>query len=348
MAKITRKVLTRDGKGQIAVLEEQLAGPAKGQVQIEVKASVISPGTELGGVQRQRENPSDRPAQPFGYANAGIVIGQGKGCEDIALGTRVACMGGGYAEHASHANIPRNMAVPMPEGLSFDHAAFQTLDATALNAIRRAQLEFAEFLAVAGLGVVGQMACQLGRLSGCHVIGMDRLPMRLSVAKTAGLERPIHIDEEDAVEVSKTFTRGYGLDAGIIAHGGDGNPAFKTIYGMLKQAPDSHKMGRIVIVGGAKIESGFAASLGNIDVRSAARTGAGYHDEAWEHGANYPPVFVPWTTTRNLEECLILMANGGLQVEPMVTHRSPIDQAPAACEDLIQRPNEALGVVINP
>jgi threonine dehydrogenase-like Zn-dependent dehydrogenase len=348
MAEKARKVLTRDGKGQIAVVEGPLAEPAKGQVQIEVKASLISPGTELGGVKRSRENPSDRPARPFGYANSGVVIGQGEGCEDIPLGTRLACMGGGYAEHASHANIPRNMAVPMPGGLSFDHAAFVTLAATAMNAIRRAELQFAEFLAVAGLGVVGQMSCQLGRLSGCHVIGMDRLPMRLNVAKTAGLERPLNIDEEDAVEVSKTFTRGYGLDAGFIAHGGDGNPAFNTLYGMLKQAPDSHKMGRIVIVGGARIETGFAASRGNIDVRSAARTGAGYHDEVWEHGSDYPPVFVQWTTTRNLEECLILLDNGGLKAEPLITHRTPLDDAPDACEDLIQRPNEALGVVINP
>jgi len=348
MAEKLRRALTRDGKGVIAVVEEALAAPAKGQVQIEVKASLISPGTELGGMKRSRENPSDRPPRSFGYANTGVVIGQGKGCEDIPLGTRVACTGGGCAEHASHANIPRNMAVPMPEGLSFDHAAFLTLAATAMNAIRRAQLEFAEFLGVAGLGVVGQMSCQLGRLSGCHVIGMDKLPMRLKAAGDAGLERPLNIDEEDAVEVSKTFTRGYGLDAGIIAHGGDGNPAFNTLYGMLKQAPDSHKMGRIVIVGGAKIETGFAASRGNIDVRSAARTGAGYHDDAWEHGANYPPVFVQWTTRRNLEECLILIENGGLQVEPLITHRSPLDQAPEACEDLIQRPNESLGVVINP
>ena len=130
MAEKARKVLTRDGKGQIAVVEGPLAEPAKGQVQIEVKASLISPGTELGGVKRSRENPSDRPARPFGYANSGVVIGQGEGCEDIPLGTRLACMGGGYAEHASHANIPRNMAVPMPGGLSFDHAAFVTISTT--------------------------------------------------------------------------------------------------------------------------------------------------------------------------------------------------------------------------
>ena len=348
MADQIRKVLTLDGKGQVAVVEAPIAHPAPGQIQVEVKASLVSPGTELGRVKLHRVEPSDYPRSPFGYANAGVVVAQGVGCEDIAIGTRVACMGAGYAQHATIANIPRNLSVPMPDTLAYDHAVFLTLAATAMNAIRRAELQFAEFLGVAGLGLVGQLSCQLGRLSGCHVIGMDRLPGRLVAAEEAGLERALNIDDEDPIEASLGFTRGYGLDAGIIAFGGDGNSAFRTLFGMLKQSPDTHKMGRIVIVGAARINQGFAASLGNVDVRAASRTGAGYHDNAWEHGAEYPPVFVQWTTTRNLEECLILLDNGGLNVEPLITHRTPLDEAPEACDDLIERPNDALGVVFLP
>jgi threonine dehydrogenase-like Zn-dependent dehydrogenase len=117
---------------------------------------------------------------------------------------------------------------------------------------------------------------------------------------------------------------------------------------MIKKSPETHLMGRVVIVGGARIDHGFAAALGNLDVRSAARTGPGYHDEAWEHGADYPPVFIQWTTRRNLEECLVFMASGGLKVGPLITHRVVLDDAPVACEDLILRPNEALGVVLIP
>ena len=156
MSPRTRKILTRDGAGRLAVLEEPVAPLKPGQVLVDVETSLISPGTELGGVKRARENPSDRPPRTFGYANAGVVIEQGEGCEDIPLGTRVACMGGGYAEHASYACVPRNMAIPMPDGVTFDQAAFCTLAATSLNAIRRAELQLGEFLAVVGLGVVGR------------------------------------------------------------------------------------------------------------------------------------------------------------------------------------------------
>jgi len=137
------------------------------------------------------------------------------------------------------------------------------------------------------------------------------------------------------------------MDCGIIAFGGDATSAFQQIRAMLKTAPDTHKMGRIVIVGGASITHGFAAGLGNVDVISAARTGPGYHDEDYEHGADYPPVFVPWPTQRNLALSLRLMSEGKIQVNPLITDIIPIDQASEGCEKLIQTPNEALGVVFS-
>lgn len=343
-----RKVAAIDGRGNISVIEEPMAAPKPGQVQIEVRASMVSPGTELGGVKRRRENPSDAAPRPFGYSNSGVVIAQGAGCEDIPIGTRVACMGGGYAQHATHACVPRNMAVPIPDGVSDEDAASIHLVATALNAVRRGEFHLGEHIAVAGLGLVGQFTCQWARLSGCHVIGLDQLPMRLAVAGACGLHCGINISEEDPVAVSRAFTRGYAIDGGVIAFGGDGTPAFVTLTEMMKKAPDTHLMGRIVIVGGARIDHGFAAALGNLDVRSAARTGPGYHDEAWEHGADYPPVFMQWTTRRNMEECLRFMGSGHMQVSPLITHRVALEDAPEACEDLIQNPNAALGVVFLP
>ncbi len=343
-----RKVAAKDGTGRIVVIEEPIPQPRPGQVLVEVRASFVSPGTELGTVARIRENPGSAPPRPFGYSNSGVVIGQGEGCEDIPTGTRVACMGGGYALHATHACVPRNLAVPMPDAVHFEDASAIHLVATALNAVRRAELTLGEFVTVVGLGPVGQFSCQWARLAGCHTLALDRLPMRLSVAEKTGVSRSVNVGEEDPVEASRDFTRGYGMDAGIVAFGGDGTGAFKTLVAMMKRAPDTHQMGRITIVGGAKIEHVFASGLGNLDVRSAARTGPGYHDEAWEHGRDYPPVFMQWTTGRNLEECLEFMASGGLLVEPLITHRVDLSDAPEACEDLIQRPNKALGVVLLP
>src|SRR6185436_4917759 len=119
-------------------------------------------------------------------------------------------------------------------------------------------------------------------LAGAHVLGVDRFPLRRVAVDATGLvEATASPDDERLVETAHALSRGYGFDGGVIAFGGDGSPALKAVVSILKEAPDTHKMGRVVVVGGARIEHLFAAGLGNVDVRSSARPGAGYHDHDW-------------------------------------------------------------------
>ncbi len=343
---MNRKVVMMNEAGHIWTEEQETPAPKPGQLRIEVRASMVSPGTELGGVKRRRENPGSEARQrPFGYTNAGVVIGKEGDCDEFEIGDRVSGMGGGYALHATHACVPHNLCAKIPENVSDAEAASNHLAATALHAVQRGRIRIGENVVVAGLGIVGQFASQIAKAAGAYVIGIDRLSLRIKIAESAGIHRAINVSEADPVPIAAEFTNGYGMDCGIIAFGGDATSAFQQIRAMLKTAPDTHKVGRIVIVGGANITHGFAAGLGNVDVISAARTGPGYHDEAYEHGADYPPVFVPWPTQRNLELSLRLMAEGKIQVKPLITDILPIDRAAEGCEKLIQHPNEALGVI---
>jgi threonine dehydrogenase-like Zn-dependent dehydrogenase len=346
---VVRQVLAIDGRGEFMVVEEPVPALRPGQIRLRVRASLVSPGTELGGVPRRRAHPEpDAPPQPFGYANAGDVVAIGEGVTRFRVGDRVACMGGGYALHATEAVVPQNLAIPLPDALSYAQGSFAHLAATALHAVRRAAPEIGEHFLVVGLGLVGQLALQFARLAGTHVMAWDRLPLRLEIARQGGCDRPVNVTEEDPVAAAAAFSRGHGIDASILAFGGDGTEAFRQVVRAHKVAPDTHQMGRIVIVGGCTIQHQFAAALGNLDVRSAARTGPGYHDDPWEHGADYPSVFVPWNTQRNLEECLRFMEEGRIDVGPLITHQVPLGDAPAACDKLVTAPGEALGVVIEP
>ena len=47
---VTRRVLTIDGAGRIAVVEDELDDPGAGEILIRVGASMVSPGSELGRV----------------------------------------------------------------------------------------------------------------------------------------------------------------------------------------------------------------------------------------------------------------------------------------------------------
>ncbi len=339
-----------DGAGRITVEEQPIPELAPGQVLVEVRACCVSPGTELGKVPERRRSPDPQaPKRPFGYSNAGVVIAQGPGCEDIPLRTRVACMGGGYALHATHAAVPRNLSVVIPDGVSFEAAATNHLAATALHAVRRGEFTLGEHVAVMGLGIVGHFSAQLAGIAGAHVLGVDRFPLRRQAAAATGwVEQVVSPDEADFSALGREFSRGHGFDGGIIAFGGDGTPALVALAQLLKKAPDTHTMGRVVVVGGARIDHVFAAGLGNVDVRSSARPGPGYHDKEWEHGKDYPPVFVEWTTRRNIEECLRFMALGRLKTDPLITHRVPLQEAPALCDVLIDHPGDALGVILNP
>lgn len=341
-----RKAVTLDSNGTISTRELAIPELRDGQLLIEVRASMVSPGTEFQRIHEKRANPVENPdAQPIGYSNAGIVIDKRGDCDPFEVGDRVSAMGGGYALHATHACVPHKLCAKMPEHVSFEEAASNHLAATALHAVRRGRIVIGEHVVVMGLGPVGQLTCQLAQIAGARVMGVDRLPRRVSIAQEAGLDLAVNASETDPVAAADAFTHGQGMDCGVLAFGGEGTEAFEQIRAMLTTAPDTNKGGRIVNVGGAVVTHRYAAGLGNVDVISAARTGPGYHDEAYEHGADYPAVFVRWPTQRNLELVLRLMSEGKLKIKPLITDTIPIDRAADACERLIQSPDESVGVV---
>ena len=344
-----RKIAAIDGNGRGVCVESEVPELGPGEVLVRVVASLISPGTELGrvGVLRANPTPAVEP-RPFGYTNAGIVEKVGSAVEQFEVGEGVACMGGGYALHTDWACVPQNLCVSVPAGVSFEQAASVHLAATGLHAVRRIAPLYGENGVVYGLGLVGQFAAQFAQLSGCHIQGVDRFPLRQDIARRIGIEGIVDATDQDPLEQAELFTAGYGMDFGLIAFGGEASEAFETIYQSLKQAPDTHRMGRIVLVGGARVTHGFGSALGNVDVRSAARTGPGYHDEAYEQGRAYPGVFVDWPTQRNLAECLRALADGKLQVEALYTHEFALDEIDAAVDLLVEAPATALGVILKP
>ena len=159
----------------------------------------------------------------------------------------------------------------------------------------------------------------------------------------SGIDGTVLVGEEDEVAATHAFTGGAGLDSAVFAFGGDGTDVLHKIGRCLKHSPDGHPMGGIVIVGGTTFR--YDASPSNVDIRRSSRTGPGYHDEAWEHGPDYPPVFMRWTTRTNLELCMRLVAEGKLDVDTLTTHRIPLENVESETAAIIEEPDKALGVV---
>ena len=351
MARKQRRAAAVFGDGHIRLIDQEVPELRQGAVLIEVCASLVSPGTEFGGwrlLAERRTNPkADAAPRPFGYSNAGVVTAVGDGVDQFKAGDRVAAIGAGYACHGDWAVVPQNLCVALPKGVAYEQGSYGMLLATALHAARRGQPEIGEYVAVAGLGVVGQLTAQVYRLAGNYVIGWDSIRFRVEVARKWGIDAAVIVGEGDEAAITKAFTRGEGLDACVLAFGGPADTAVHSLAQCMRRTTDGHRTGRMIVVGAATFDYGSVElpDQTNMDVRRASRTGFGYHDEAWEYGRGYPPTTMRWTTRTNLELCMRLIAERKVNVDVLTTHRIPFSDIDKGTSDALQDHDRMLGVI---
>src|SRR5262249_51944974 len=155
-------------------------------------------------------NKLDQPI-PLGYSCAGRIVAVGDGVAGFAVGDRVACAGAKVANHAEVNLVPKHLAAKVPEGVSDDTASFVTLGAIALQGVRIAQPTLGETFVVIGLGLIGQLAAQLLRASGCSVVGVDLDDSKISLARELGAPASLNRSGDVAATVS-ALTNGRGAD----------------------------------------------------------------------------------------------------------------------------------------
>jgi len=338
-----RQAVVIRGNGAVELETQEIPQMVPNSVLVKIHALLISPGTETWMIDQRRKNPVEGDVVP-GYSCAGEIIdicGDGRG---LKIGQRVGCMTGG---HVSHAVVPVNLAVPLPDEVSYEEGCFLSLAATALQGVRRTEVKLGEYGTVLGQGIVGNLAAQLFRVSGARVLAWEGVDLRLDIAKKCGIDT-VNISGCDAEEYTKQWAKPYGLDFSLIAFGGNAQKAFDSIHRCMKVSADGHEMGRIVLVGGCSIEFKGGVWSGNLDVRASSRTGAGYHDKAWELGAEYPAVFVQFTSQRNAQELVRLIQEKRVLIKPLITGVMPMTQAAQAYAKLMDHPDQNMGIILRP
>jgi predicted dehydrogenase/threonine dehydrogenase-like Zn-dependent dehydrogenase len=283
----------------------------------------------------------ERP-QPLGYSSAGTVLDVGQGVEGLRAGDRVACAGAGWASHAEVVVVPRQLCVPLPTGVSFEVGAFAMLGAIALHGIRRAGVGVGDVVAVLGLGILGQLTVQLLRGAGCRVLAYDVDAGRVALAQRLGADASAAAEDE-ARRAALRLSGDLGADAVIVTAATSSNAPLDLA------AEISRVRGTVVMVGVAGMRVPRRPFWKKeLALLLARASGPGGEEDAYERkGIDYPAGYVRWTAGRNMACFLDEVARGTVRVEPLVTHRFPIERAEEAYALIRGRGREAhLGVVL--
>jgi polar amino acid transport system substrate-binding protein len=353
MKQVFRRVIDR--RGRVSVLELPVPHLGPDQILVQGHYSLISSGTELGTLSKTptelvRQTISDPwmrhvvkqtvfstglsqtarrvwhemvTPREIGYSGAGTVLGVGERVEGFEIGQTVAYAATGHAEVAAPAV---NHVVPVPAGVDLRHAAFVTVGGIATQALRRAEPQFGETVAVYGLGLVGQLCARLARAAGCAVIGIDISPRANDLAKQAGVDLVVDPRDPEWKRQILDATGKHGVDATVICASSDSPEIINSSMEITR------RQGRVVLVGYVKLDIHPKNFLyREIDLRYSRAYGPGSYDAGYEKGrVDYPFGYVRWTEKRNLAEFIRLVASGAVSLEPLIGEVFPVERAQEA------------------
>jgi predicted dehydrogenase/threonine dehydrogenase-like Zn-dependent dehydrogenase len=327
-------------KLMINLAKKSLMGKAKSRPDLVQKVIKKIKSDGLIEAYKQAMGRLDNPI-PLGYSCAGVVEEVGKGASEFKIGDRVACFGSEYAPHAEIVSVPKNLTVKIPDTISYEEASFVGLGAIALHAVRCAEVNLGENVAIIGLGLLGLIAIQLLEASGGNVFGMDFKEDRLKLAEELGAKGTWKPDEDVEGRINQ-FTEGNGTDSVIIFASTDSNQP-------IEQASEiARKRARIVVPGKVGLEIPrkifYEKELNLVVSRS---TGPGVYDEEYESkGIDYPISYVRWTEKRNMKQFLEMVSNKKVNLKKLITHRFKIDEALNAYDMILKEKEPFVGVLL--
>jgi polar amino acid transport system substrate-binding protein len=309
---------------KVEFAEKSLVGKAKARPDL---VRQVLDGVRTQGVAATFEKVRGRldALAPLGYSSAGRALAVAADVKDIHVGQRVACAGED-AVHAEVVCVPKNLCAAVPHTVSTAHAAYTTLGAIALQGIRQADVRVGERVLVIGLGLIGQLAVQMLRASGCLVAGADLSARHMAMAEESGCQLVVDASDPSAPTRLRAWAAGVGFDAVIITAAASDNAPF------LLAAEAARDRARIVLVGVAKIDLPRAPFYEKeLSIFLSRSYGPGRYDPAYEQqGHDYPIGHVRWTEQRNMQAFLEMLAEGSVRLDHLTTHRFDVEEAPKA------------------
>ncbi|MCE5003666.1 zinc-dependent dehydrogenase [Staphylococcus pseudoxylosus] len=293
---------------------------------------------------------SVNPGTILGHEYAGEIVEIGSQVTDFEIGDRVVggihvpCLTCHYCERGHYTLCPefkktniepggfaeyirlserhvRNGIKKIPEGMSYEVSAMAEPVACCIHGQKSAHFHPGDNVLIMGAGPIGLIHAQLLKQKNLgNIFITDMSAYKLKIAKKLGIDYPININNEDLNTVINEVTDNQGVDKIIIATG---------ISQLLPQAVKLLRRGGEIIV--------FSPFDNNSEVTiDASRF---FADEISIVGTYSVSPY-------EFNEALIVLENGTIDVENMITHVMDLEQVQEAI-NLANNPNkEAIKIII--
>jgi L-iditol 2-dehydrogenase len=223
---------------------------------------------------------------------------------------------GAFAEFVA---VPARIVHKLPDSLPFAEAALLEAAAVAIHGVELSQVAAGDTALVIGAGTIGYLTASALRVAGClRVFVADVDATRLKMVEKTGA-KPILTSGDDLVAQVSSLTGGAGVDVVIEAVGR--NETVQAAIGSVR------KGGCVTLVGNITPE--VTLPLQKVVSRQIRLQGS------CASAGEYP-------------KAIELMANGAIDVKPLLTAIVPLEEGPAWFERLHAREANLIKVVLTP
>lgn len=322
--------------------------PGSGEILVEVAACGVC-GSDVHGY----DGSSGRRIPPIvmGHEAAGIVSAVGADVIDFAEGDRVTfdstvfcgqcafCKAGEVnlcdnrqvigvscgeysraGAFAEYVPVPARIAYKLRPGLSFAEAAMLEAVSVALHAVSLADVKQGRSALVIGAGMIGLLVLQAARAAGYSpVLLADLDDTRLQLGTALGAHHVVNTSQTDLAQEVARLTGGRGIDVAFEAVGRS-----ETVAAAIDSV---RKGGTVVLVGNIAPE--VPIPLQTVVTRQIRLQGS------CASAGEYP-------------QAMAMIANGSIQVKPLISSIAPLSEGPGWFERLYAREPNLMKVVLDP
>jgi L-iditol 2-dehydrogenase len=306
--------------------------PGPGEVLVKVGAAGIC-GSDIGRV--MVTGTYRFPTIP-GHEFAGTIEEVGQGVTHLKPGDRVAvaplmpcfdcewCRAGTFSlcddydflgsrsdgAFAEYLRAPARNVLKVPDTVSLEVAATIEPAAIILHGIQKLDLKLGDAVAVVGCGALGFFAVQFAKLSGAQpLIAIDVDDEKLALARKIGADVCINPTREDAVAAVKAATGGRGVAVSLECAGSAPGRDLSILI--------AAKQGTVLLYGTAYGDVTFAEKAFARMVREELQVVGSWNS----YSLPFPG--------KEWFDILELLRTNRLLVDPLITHRATLEEAPA-------------------